>query len=101
VLDDGSGRTSVTAVASYRAAGGVCRVFEARQEGGGGLRGIGCFHGGRWHVPLAVAEDAADGYRPASGAATGSIDAYLDAIDAGSALGADAERRLIGSGWKP
>jgi hypothetical protein len=99
-LDDGAGRTTVTAVASYRVAGGICRVFAAEKANGGALRALGCFHGDRWQVPVAVAEDATDRYRPASGAATSSIDAYLDAIDARDALGADEERRLIDSGWK-
>jgi hypothetical protein len=100
-LDDGTDRTTVTAVASYRVASGICRVFEAKSANGGALRALGCFHENRWHVPIAVAEERAESYRPASDAAASSIDAYLDAMETRGALGADDESRLIKNNWKP
>lgn len=74
---------TVRPTATYRVADGLCRTFEARVEGRRGAQGVACDHGQGWTLELAIAAAATDGgYAPASAAATGSIDALLDALAA-------------------
>lgn len=90
-------------------AGRPCREFELAPGGtakGGGAEaaGIACRTGAGWEVSVLVAvapppEQGAE-FAPASGPATGVLDAALDALGAGAALAPDAEAALIGRGWR-
>lgn len=73
-----------TTLATYEVVGGLCRTFEVSGADLQALRGVGCNRGADWRVELTVAQAVTgdNGYAPASGAALGSIDAFLDALEA-------------------
>lgn len=98
------GGGALQATASYVVPDGVCREFRLAPAAPTepGWRGVACRHDGAWRVEVAAADHtagAAGGYSTASDAATGSIDAFLDAVGAGPGLDAAAERALRESGW--
>lgn len=83
------------AVASFPVEGGVCRVFTLQPAGPGAVEGVACDRGSGLAVEVAVVASGTDGaYTPASDIATGVVDAFLDAADAGDALTAEEERAL-------
>jgi anti-sigma factor RsiW len=98
------GAESFEATGSFAVPDGVCRGFllSGASRSGSAWHGVGCQHDGRWELEILVAGRAADGesYSPASDRAAESIGAFLDALGAGAPLGADAERRLMESGWQ-
>lgn len=91
----GGGRARLEARATYRVEGGLCRSFDLAGEGGS-FSGVGCDRGAGWTLDVMVArgEDGGSGYVPASEAALGSIDAYLDALEASAPLTPEEERAL-------
>lgn len=87
----GGREARLATLAAYRVEDGLCRSFTMTGgEAGSGIRGVGCRRGGAWHVDLAVAHRD-DAYAPASAGALGSLDAYLDALDAEGPLDAEDE----------
>ncbi|RUT28840.1 hypothetical protein EMQ25_15740 [Arsenicitalea aurantiaca] len=92
-------QVSATPIGSYPVAGGICRIYEANAQAGAGLRALACHVEGQWRVPLAVRQGNGQSYQTASAAALGAVDAYLDSIEAGSALSANEEAARIAAGW--
>jgi hypothetical protein len=101
VLADGR---SVTPVATFRdRSGRWCRAFDATGEGDG-TTGAACREtDGTWRLALLVPDRpvAAQGdtYAPA-GEEPALGDALIAGLRAGEPLAADAERELIGRGWR-
>ncbi len=93
---------SVEVAGSYATADGYCRVLAVALDAAG-WRAVACGSGGRWTMEMVVSDSsvASGGYVPASGGATASIDAFLDAVGAGAGLDAAAEQGAIAGGWKP
>ena len=85
--------------------GRACREFEVLRELPEELEfGIACRNDvGLWHVEIVVTapvtEPGPEGYAPASGAGSDALDAMLDALGAGPALGPGAEATLLEQGW--
>ena len=87
--------------------GRACREFEVVGELPDDLEfGIACRQAptGTWYVEMVVAAEVPEnlpdtGFAPASGAAGDALDAMLDALGAGPAIGPDEEARLLGAGW--
>lgn len=81
--------------ATYRIEAGLCRSFDL-SGADASFSGVGCDRGGGWQVELTVARPQGGGeaYLPASEAATGSIDAYLDALEASAPLEPEEEAGL-------
>lgn len=82
----------VRALASFRTDLGFCRLIEAGPE-----RGLACrdADAGGWAVALSVPSGEGGGFLPASDLGTGLIDAALDEIGAGPALGPEDEAALL------
>lgn len=78
----GAQEADFTTLATYEVDGGLCRTFEVSGADLQNLRGVGCNRGADWTVELTVAQAGGGIYAPASDAATGSIDAFLDALEA-------------------
>jgi len=91
------GEAQFRTLATYRVEGGLCRTFELAGATVA-LSGVGCDRGAGWNLDVAVTQAAGgDGlYAPASEAALGSIDAYLDALEASAALTAAEEEAELG-----
>jgi hypothetical protein len=82
-------------LATYRVDGGLCRTFQVSGADLQTLRGVGCNRGVGWTVDLMVAQAGGGGsYAPASDAGLGSIDAFLDALEAQGPLTAEEEQGL-------
>ena len=90
----GATEADFTTLATYRVDGGLCRTFEVSGPDLQTLRGVGCNRGADWTVDLTVAQAGGDGYAPASDAGLGSIDAFLDALEAQGPLNAEEEQGL-------
>ncbi len=86
---------------TYRIDGGVCRSFTLA-GGDGGVRGLACNRGAGWNVDMAVADGGAGTgtFSPASDRAAFALDAYLDGLEAGGALGGAEEAELRERGWR-
>ncbi|MEO3387316.1 hypothetical protein [Mesorhizobium sp. CAU 1741] len=91
----GNERALLETLGTYRVEGGVCRSFDL-DGAATSLAGVGCDRGGGWTLDVIVARGSGGdgGYVPASEAALGSIDAYLDALEASAPLTPDEERAL-------
>lgn len=89
-----------TALASFETAQGLCRVAIVSFGEGGALRGMGCAGADGWRTTVVIAEGAAGAFGPASAAGVEIVEATLDALDAGAALGPDEEARAIAGGWR-
>ena len=82
-----------------------CREFDVATEKAPGLEaGIACrTDAGRWNVEVVFAPPAAasasDGYAPAAGPDSGSIDEAMEALGAGQPLSNADEAALISAGW--
>jgi hypothetical protein len=96
---------AVRPVLTFRAADGrYCREFEMARNGAGAV-GVACRSAGGWELEALLradvgASDTAGGYAPASGHAAAALDAVLDRLGAGTALGADEEDRARAAGWR-
>lgn len=72
----------------------VCREFEAAGRPEGAVVAVACRDGKAWTARFAVAAPpAADGYAPAS--SHDAVEAFLTAVGAGAALGADEEKSIL------
>lgn len=88
--------------------GRPCREFEAVGAVPEALEfGIACRRpqDGVWHVAIVVAAQPTDmppqtGFAPASGPAGDALEATLDALGAGPAIGPEDEARLLELGWR-
>lgn len=87
-----NGEVRLKTLATYKVDGGVCRTFELAAAST--LRGVGCAHGGKWSVGVAVAAAGTGQFAPASAGAPAAVDAYLDALDAQGPLNAEEEAAL-------
>ncbi|MCR9212313.1 MAG: anti-sigma factor [Proteobacteria bacterium] len=83
------------AIATYRNADGtLCREFEVDQSDKSTVVAVACRPEQRWNVRFAVVAGPADsGYAPAS--SLESLDAYLDAVDAGEPLSLEDEKAAL------
>jgi hypothetical protein len=90
----GATEADFTTLATYRVDGGLCRTFEVSGADLQTTRGVGCNRGADWTVDLTVAQAGGDSYAPASDAGLGSIDAFLDALEAQGPLSAEEEQGL-------
>ena len=99
-----AGEETFEATASFAAPDGICRgfVLSGGSRPDAAWQGVGCKHGANWEIEILVAGRPANGesYSPASDRAAESIAAFLDALGAGLPLDAEAERRLMQSGWR-
>ncbi|MBP7241215.1 hypothetical protein [Amaricoccus sp.] len=103
------GEERITLIATYRdRIGRPCREYEILHDADRALtRGLACRNSGEdWETELAVASRlpspamaGGDGFVPAQGAASETLDAALDRLGIGMALPPEEERALIGSGW--
>lgn len=87
-------------LASYPTEGGPCRSFTVTGEAEG-WRALACRQADGWALVVASADPAlaGGGFSPASDGAAGSLDAYLDALEAGAALTLEQERAALEQGW--
>lgn len=83
------------AIASYRDANGtLCREFELDQKNESTIVAVACHPQESWNIRFAVVAGQADsGYAPAS--SLESLDAYLDAVDAGEPLSPAEEKAAL------
>ncbi|MBP7001583.1 zf-HC2 domain-containing protein [Amaricoccus sp.] len=103
------GEERITLIATYRdAAGRPCREYEILHDAERALtRGLACRNSGEdWETEVAVASrlpspaaGGGEGFVPAQGAASDTLDAALDRLGIGMSLTPDEERALIGSDW--
>ncbi|MEX2128834.1 MAG: hypothetical protein WD871_11425 [Xanthobacteraceae bacterium] len=92
-----NGEARLRTLATYKVDRGLCRTFEMSPAGSqGAVRGVGCDLGSGWNVGMAAAHGGDGTYAPAAAGATGSIDAYLDALDAQGPLSPEEEAVIIG-----
>lgn len=101
--------TTVVPVLSFNTADGtVCREYRIRSaEADRDFAGLACRNAdGVWHVAQHVqtpkqATAQSDGtYQTATGANVPAVDAMVETMMSGEALGADDEAKLLGSGWR-
>ncbi len=90
----GTGNFRVLATHDTEGAG-PCRIFAAQTEG---LRGLACRTPQGWRLRLAVG-GGRDGFTPASGD-DALLAEMLDRLQAGPALGAQAEAALLARRWR-
>jgi anti-sigma factor RsiW len=98
----------IVPVLSFKTADGtVCREYRAREDGAKRDRaGLACRAAdGQWHVTLHVetpklSAPTGDAYETASGANVPSVDALVDSMMSGDALGAEDEHALIARNWQ-
>lgn len=79
-----------------------CREFLLR-DGARGWRGVACRESGAWELQVVARESflaSDDAYRPAGTAASDDVAGFITRNAADIALGRDAERELINSGWR-
>jgi len=99
-----SGQTSgqVDLLYSVRAAdGSVCRAFRVSSRAAA-QEGAACRSGAGWRVVvLAASTSQGSGYVAAGADDTNSVEAAIDALDAGAPLSRIEEQRLIDGRWPP
>ena len=80
-----------------------CRQYEIATTGAGGFVGLGCRdHNGNWgiEVHLPSKGSAKGGIKTAGGAENDTLDAIVDRMIDGDALGTEQEAEAIKGGWK-
>lgn len=106
--DPATRNAHIVPVLSFKTADGtVCREYRAREAGAERDRaGLACrATDGQWHVTLHVetpkqAAPTGNDYQTASGSNVPSVDAVVDSMIAGEALGSEDEHALIARNWK-
>jgi surface antigen len=86
---------TVKLISTFRVGGNdLCREFEAGGGSEGAVVAVACREKQSWNTRFAVAAvPAADGYAPAS--SYEAVEAFLDAVGAGAALGVDEEKTSL------
>ncbi len=95
------GEVSVLPILSFKSVDGqLCREFHA-QSSESALRGLACKQRAGWEILMLNKTDVMkeSGYRTASGAGDGFMDALIDDIIVGDALDSDAEANAITKNW--
>lgn len=94
----GAGEDSVRVRLTFRDANGdVCRSFDALS-----VSGVACREGGGWSIRALFAHDGPpDGTYRMAGTASPAAVAYVDTVIVGEAFDAEAEKRVMQSGWAP
>ena len=83
-----------------------CRQYEVTGQGQGGLSGVACREpSGRWRIevqaPIAMQSSATDKIAPAAGRDGNTpVDAAVDRLMSGDAMGFDDESAAIQNGWR-
>ena len=80
-----------------------CREYEVATPSNGGFVGLGCRdRDGKWalEAQLPSSKAANGGVKTAAGADNGALDAIVDGMIDGDALGSKQEAETIGSGWR-
>jgi surface antigen len=106
--DPATRNVRIVPVLSFRTADGtVCREYRAREDGAKRDRaGLACrATDGQWHVTLHVetpkqTAPAGNAYETASGTSVPSVDALVESMMTGEALGAEDEHALIARNWQ-
>ena len=94
-LDVDGVATQLSVLGSYPIDGGTCRSFSMALETQS-INGVGCDRGDGYTIEMAVSGPPdRDGFALASDRVTQSLDAYLDAIGAGSPLGPQQEAERL------
>lgn len=102
-----SGGSTITPVMTFRSAAGTfCRQYEMATSSGGDIAGLGCRRDdGRWIIRMQEAlpqrtQQNSDYSRVAGGDNEPAIDATTEKMMSGPALDKNAERALLGNGWR-
>lgn len=79
-----------------------CREYEIETPDNGGFVGVGCRDRNGWalEAQLPAKKTSAGGFKTASGPANAALDAIVDDMIDGDALGTNQEAAEIGNGWK-
>jgi hypothetical protein len=89
------GDATMRVLASFRTDLGLCRLAALSDPAQGESRLVACRSGAGWQLALTVREGAPGGFRLASDLAVSTVDAFLDGIGAGPALGAAEEAAAL------